>query len=87
MAFGLAKMDVLGKGMLRACTAKLFQTEFEKQQFKRSRGASIFLKSVYFLNLGGLVLGMTLVSTKQMDGYYQCAVSSIFLCILSRASP
>lgn len=84
IAFSLAKMDVLGKRLQRACTAKLFQTEFEKQKLGRmsmrnslrrgNRRASIFLKSIYFFNLVALLGGMLYVSIRQTSGYYQCEV-------------
>ena len=72
IAFSLAKLDVLGRRLQRACNAKLYQTEFEKDRFKKSKRASIFLKSVYFLNLGLFLAGMIFVSTRQTSGYYQC---------------
>jgi len=72
MAFLLAKKDVFGKQLQRACTAKLFQTEFEKQKFGRSKKASIFLKSIYFLNLGLFLAGMIFISMRQTSGFYQC---------------
>ena len=72
IAFSLAKIDVFGKRLQRACTAKLFQTEFEKQKFGRSKKASIFLRSVYFLNLIAFLGGMIFISMRQTSGYYQC---------------
>ena len=60
---------VLGKKLQRACTAKLYQTEFEKLRFKRNRKSSLFLKSVYFINLAAFIGGMIFVSTRQTSGY------------------
>jgi len=72
IAFELAKKEVLGVHLRRACTAKLFQTEFEKQKFKRNKIASVFLKSVYFINLGVNIGGMIAITSNQAAGYYQC---------------
>jgi len=66
-------MNVLGNRLQRACTAKLYQTEFEKQRFKRNRKSSLFLKSVYFINLAAFISGMVFVSTRQTSGYFQCS--------------
>ena len=91
IAFSLAKMDVLGKRLQRACTAKLFQTEFEKKKLGRmsirdslrrgNRRASIFLKSIYFFNLAALLGGMLYISMRQTSGYYQCEVSLSTPCL------
>lgn len=72
ISFSLCKMDVLGKRLQRACTAKLFQTEFEKQKFRRSRRNSLFLKSIYFINFALFLAGLIFVSLRQTSGYYQC---------------
>lgn len=73
IAFSLAKMDVFGKTLQRACTAKCFRAEFERQ---RGRGwklnrLSALLKAIYFFNLCGMLAGMAFVSVRQMNGYYQ----------------
>lgn len=65
-------MEVLGKRLQRACTARLFQTEFEKKKFKRIRAISIFLKSVYFVNLAAFLTGMIWISSEQQNNKYQC---------------
>jgi len=72
IAFALAKKDVLGKEMQRACTAKCFQTEFQRQKFGRSKKLSIFLKAVYFLNLGFYLGVMATVSIFQIRGTLYC---------------
>ncbi|KAL7537721.1 hypothetical protein ACHAWF_005887 [Thalassiosira exigua] len=72
IAFSLCKMDVFGKRMLRACTARCFETEFGKIKSRRTRRINIFLKTVYFANLGLLLLGMISISINQMRGSYQC---------------
>lgn len=72
MAFSLCKLEVLGRKLQRACTAKLYQTEFERKKFKAGRKASIFLKSVYFINLAAALAGMGYVTKRQDDGYFQC---------------
>ena len=40
---------------------------------------SIFLKTVYFLNLGALLAGMAVVSTKQKRGDFQCNTITVDL--------
>ena len=68
IAFNLCKMDVLGKTLQRACTAKCFRAEFDRQRLGRSKTMSIFLKTIYFINLCGMLSGMAYVSTMQMSG-------------------
>ena len=63
-------MDVFGKKLQRACTAKCFRAEFPKLRFGRSRKLSVFLKTVYFCNLCGMLIGMGFVTARQMNGYY-----------------
>ena len=77
IGFSLAKIDVLGRRLKFACTARLFQCEFEKSKFRRSKKASIFLKSLYFLNLAGFLAGMIVISVRQENGYYQCNEISV----------
>ena len=72
IAFSLCKMDVLGRTLRRACTARLYQTEFEKKKFKRNSIASFLIKSVYILELAGFLFGLILITIRQNDGYYQC---------------
>jgi hypothetical protein len=74
ISFVLSKMDVLGKRMRLACTARLFDVEFEKA--KRSgrgeRCTGLCLKSVYFANI---VIGLgllTSVAIGQSRGSFQC---------------
>ena len=66
----LAKMDVFGKGMQRACTAKCFQTTFDGQASGRSKKLKIFLKGEYFLNFIILLLPMAVISVRQMKGKF-----------------
>ena len=73
IAFSLAKIEVLGRRLQRACTARLFQTEWEKQKMGRNKRASVFLKSVYFVNLAAFLGGMLFVSIRQRSGYFQCS--------------
>ena len=67
----LAKMEVLGERMMRACTGFAFQVEFEKQKSKCQKSIA-FLKILYFLNLGALLAGMGVVTARQFNGRYQC---------------
>lgn len=74
IAFALAKMDVLGKGMKRACRAKCFQIKFERKKSRRSSRSKmfgIFLKAVYFWNLALFLALMATVSINQKNGSYQ----------------
>ncbi|KAL7536191.1 hypothetical protein ACHAXR_006980 [Thalassiosira sp. AJA248-18] len=71
IAFSLAKIDVLGKRLQRACTSSVFETQFEKIKVECKK-SNAFLKALYFLNLGVLLAGMITVSTRQISGYYQC---------------
>lgn len=74
IAFALAKMDVLGKGMKRACTAACFQAEFQRKKSGRSlrsKKFSVFLKTLYFLNLTLFLALMAAVSIRQNNGSYQ----------------
>jgi len=71
IAFSLSKIDVLGRRMLRACSAPVFEAEFERGRSSCSK-MKAFLKVLYFINLDVLVVGMIVVSYRQMTGYYQC---------------
>jgi len=73
IAFSLAKMDVFGKGLRRACTAKCFRAEFAKQRLGRNKNISIFLKAIYFFNLCVMLGYMGFVSIRQNNGYYHCS--------------
>ena len=72
MAFRLAKLDVFGKRLKVASTRKCFRTEFEKLPFSRRRKMSIFVKALYFINLCGLMAGITAITIRQSLGYYYC---------------
>jgi len=72
IAFALAKMDVLGRQMQRACTARLFGFGFKKVKFKRVRRASLCLKSVYFVNIAVFLVLLTAKTIGQQNGYFQC---------------
>lgn len=71
IAFSLAKMDVFGKKMQRACTAKCFRAEFEQRRFGRNKNMTVFLKALYFFNLCVMLAGMCYVTVKQVRGDYQ----------------
>lgn len=73
IAFSLCKLDVLGRRLQRACTQRLFQTEFEKQKFSKTKLASVLLKSVYVLNIAAFLTIMIIFSERQRNGYYQCS--------------
>ena len=61
---------MLGKSISRATTAKCYRAEFQKQERRKKMG--ILLKVIYFLNLGVFLAAMTIISTRQNAGYYQC---------------
>lgn len=75
IAFRLAKMDVFGKRIKRASVRKCFRAEFEKLPFAKRKKMSIFVKSLYIVNLCGLMAGMAIVNIKQRRGDYHCKVS------------
>ncbi|KAL3800886.1 hypothetical protein ACHAW5_002037 [Stephanodiscus triporus] len=79
MSFALAKMDVFGKRMRRACTARLFHLEFEKVKVKYGKRAraGLFQKSVYFVNMTVFLVLLTLLSIKQKSGGFQCKKISV----------
>jgi hypothetical protein len=72
IAFALAKMDVLGRQMQRACTARLFGFGFKKVKFKKVRRANLCLKSVYFVNIAVFLILLTAKTIGQQNGYFQC---------------
>ena len=78
IAFGLAKLDALGVTLRRACTAKCFRAEFEKQRFLgRTKHLGIFMKAIYFLNFCGFIVGLGFVSVRQARGELHCSSISV----------
>ena len=72
-------MDVFGKSLQRACTAKCFRAEFDKKRFGRIKHLSIFLKAIYFVNLCGMLGWMGYVSIRQIKGdYYDNSITLTF---------
>jgi len=71
ISFSLAKIDVLENRLRRACTAPVFHAEFKKRK-NSCQKSEMFLKALYFLNLGVLLAGMGVVSYNQISGRYQC---------------
>ena len=74
IVFALSKMDVLGKRMHRATMMPYFRAEFQKREKSTvlKRRIKVFLKAVYFLNLAGFLAVMIVISTRQINGHYQC---------------
>lgn len=72
ISFLLATMDVFGKRLKRATTKKCFRAEFPHQSIGRGKGLSVFLKTVYFLNLLVFLLLLLVVSVRQQEGYFNC---------------
>lgn len=72
IAFGLSKMRVLGQRMQTATMSSVFEVQFEKQrQVQGMKWKMKFaLKAIYFLNLVGFLVGMIIVSSRQMKGVY-----------------
>jgi hypothetical protein len=79
ICFTLAKMDVFGKRMKRATTRRCFSVEYEKLPFARRRKLSVFVKALYLINLGVLLVGMAVINVKQDRGDYYCGSISIYL--------
>ncbi|KAL9186453.1 hypothetical protein ACHAXT_005691 [Thalassiosira profunda] len=73
IAFSLAKLDVFGKKLQAACKNKCFRVKFEKERSRgmKVRRMSVFLRTMYFLNLCIMLGGMAVVSIRQNAGYYQ----------------
>ena len=61
ITFTIARKDILDKETQRARTEKYFQTKFEQQIVGRSKKMGIFLKAAYFINMVGLLVGMTVI--------------------------
>jgi hypothetical protein len=74
IGFKLCKMDVLGKRLQRATLTPFFDVEFKKQSENLGLKwrVKVFLKGVYFINLALFLGVMSVVTTRQMSGYYQC---------------
>ena len=70
VAFQLSTLDMLGKLLYRATTAKSYRAQFNKE--KGGKRMRIFLKAVYFVNLAAFLSCMAVVSVRQDSGYYTC---------------
>ncbi len=79
IAFRLAKMDVFGKRAKKASTRKCFRSEFEKLPFARRKKMTVFVKAMYIINFCLLMLGLTMITIKQLDGTYQCTSITVTL--------
>jgi hypothetical protein len=79
IAFRLAKMDVFGKRVKKASTRRCFRSEFEKLPYARRKKMTVFVKAVYIINFCLLMVGLTMVTRKQLDGAYQCTSITITL--------
>mmetsp|Transcript_688 Transcript_688/g.1137 ORF Transcript_688/g.1137 Transcript_688/m.1137 type:complete len:644 (-) Transcript_688:26-1957(-) len=79
ICFALAKMDVFGKRMKRATTRKCFAVEYTKLPFARRKKLSVFVKALYLINLGTLLVGMAIINFKQSRGDFYCASVSVHL--------
>jgi len=79
IAFSLAKIDVFGKELQRACTAKCFHAIFDKHRLGKIRKLSTFLKTIYFVNICGMLGGMLYVTVNQVRGnYHQSSIEVDF---------
>lgn len=79
ICFTLAKMDGFGKRMKRATTRKCFSVEYAKLPFARRKKLSVFVKALYLINLGILLVGMGIINVKQDKGDFYCGSISIDL--------
>ncbi|EED89764.1 predicted protein [Thalassiosira pseudonana CCMP1335] len=79
IAFRLATIDVFGKRMKKATSAKVYRTEFERQPFAFRRNMSRFLATLYFFNFCIMFLGMGYFTVKQNRGDYYCDSISVNL--------
>eukprot|EP00970_Alexandrium_tamarense_P018127 scaffold13320_cov215-Alexandrium_tamarense.AAC.11 len=77
IAFRLAKIDVFGKRLKIATSRKCFSVVFERPSFRSRKPINILLKSLYFVNLIGLLSGLIVVSVKQIKGEFHC--DSLFI--------
>ena len=77
ICFALAKMDVFGKRMKRATTRKCFSVEYAKLPFARRKKLSVFVKALYVINLGILLVGMGVINVEQNRGDFYCAQLSM----------
>jgi hypothetical protein len=62
IGFRLARLDVFGRRMQRACTMRWFDAEFEYQ--KGCYKQIMMLKSVYFINMGLFIAAMVVISAR-----------------------
>ena len=65
-------MDVFGKRMKVSSTRKCFRSQFDKLPFNRRKKMTIFVKSVYIINLALLMAGLTVTTVRQHQGVYHC---------------
>ena len=79
ICFDLAKKDVFGKRMKRATMRRCFTVEYKKLPFARRRKLSVFVKVLYLVNLGALIVGMATINVKQVRGDFYCHSVSVYL--------
>ncbi|KAL7517087.1 hypothetical protein ACHAWX_002040 [Stephanocyclus meneghinianus] len=77
IAFRLAKLSTFGKRLKWATNKKIFLVKFDRLPFASRKKMSVFLKSLYVLNLSGMLSGMFWVSYQQMSGSLHC--NSVFV--------
>lgn len=77
IAFRLAKLSTFGKRLKWATSKKIFLVEFDRLPFASRKKMSVFLKSLYVLNLSLMLGGMFWVSYQQMSGSLHC--NSVFV--------
>eukprot|EP00804_Cyclotella_cryptica_P027027 CCRYP_013672-RA/>CCRYP_013672-RA protein AED:0.17 eAED:0.19 QI:0/0.8/0.63/1/0.8/0.54/11/835/482 len=77
IAFRLAKISTFGKRLKWATNKKIFLLEFDRMPFSSRKKMSVFLKSLYVLNLSSMVGGMFWVTYQQMSGSLHC--NSVFV--------
>mmetsp|Transcript_13556 Transcript_13556/g.22257 ORF Transcript_13556/g.22257 Transcript_13556/m.22257 type:complete len:665 (-) Transcript_13556:54-2048(-) len=70
IGFRLARLDVFGRRMQRACTMRWFDQEFEYQ--KGCAKHKMALKAIYFINAAVFIAAIVVITMRQMNGYYFC---------------
>ena len=79
IVFHLARRDVFGKRMKKASTRTCFEAEFEKLPYSRRKKMTIFVKVLYIVNLIAMLVGLTIITVKQIRGDYHCdSITAIF---------
>ena len=78
-AFILAKMELLGRRMQRACTSRCYRTEFGQKRMGKNRRISVVLKAVTIVNLCIMLSAALYISSNQIGAtFYTEAITVDF---------